>query len=63
MKIKGVDSEGIQAISELIKSYQPNKSVITVYLGKFGEISMSVSEPKEFSPPECYQMLKDETLT
>ncbi len=58
MKIKGVDNEAIEAISELIKTYEPSKNVITVYLSKFGEISMSISEPKEFSPPECYQMLK-----
>lgn len=61
MKIKGVDNEGIQAMSELIKSCEPTKNVITVYINKFGEISMSISEPEEFSPPECYQMLKDKS--
>ncbi len=60
MKIKGVDNEASEAISELIKTYQPSQNVITVYLSKFGEISMSISELEEFSPPECYQMLKDE---
>ncbi len=60
MKKQGVDTEGIQMMSELIKSYKPTEEVITVYINQEGEISSSISTPKESSPPECYQMLKGE---
>ena len=60
MKKQGVDTEGIQMMSELIKSYQPTEEVITVYINQEGEISSSLSTPKESTPSECYQQLKGE---
>ncbi len=58
MKKQGVDTEGIQMMSELIKNYQPTEEVITVYIDQEGGISSSISTPKEASPLECYQILK-----
>ena len=60
MKKHGVDPEDIQAMSELIKSYQPKEEMIAVYVNREGKMSTSISTPKESSPPECYQMLKVE---
>ncbi len=60
MKKHGVEPEDIQAMSELIKSYQPKEEMIAVYVNREGRMSTSISTPKESSPPECYQMLKGE---
>ncbi len=60
MKIKEVDPEGIEAMSGLIKSYEPTKEVISVYINQQGEIATYLSAPKQSSPSECYQMLKNE---
>ena len=60
MKKHGVDPEDIQAMSELIKSYQPKEEMIAVYVNREEKMFTSISSPKESSPPECYQMLKGE---
>ncbi len=60
MKKYGVDTEDIQVMEELIKSYQPTEKVVMVYVNQLGEISTSTFAPKESNPPECYQMLKGE---
>ena len=60
MTIKGVDPFRIEAMSGLIKSYEPTKEVISIYITQGGEIATYLSTPKDSSPSECYQMLKGE---
>ena len=60
MKKHGVEPEDIQTMSDLIKTYQPSKQMLAVYVNREGKMSTSISTPKESSPPECYQMLKGE---
>ncbi|MEC4806473.1 MAG: hypothetical protein SAJ12_06865 [Jaaginema sp. PMC 1079.18] len=55
----GINAEDIKTVNQFVSEYEPRKAAVLVYIDR--DRHVSITKPTlELSPPECYELLRDE---